>query len=107
MKTNMNIEQEFAQIKARPVIRMDSYDIMTKILYRMLAGNKHWYFSKEFVDIHYKAPARLSDLLVFYPDLIEARALSNQHGAPKLYRLKQKSSKFPKWAVDNSLHRVA
>jgi len=49
----------------------------------------------------------LSDLLVFYPDLIEARALSNQHGAPKLYRLKQKSSKFPKWAVDNSLHRVA
>lgn len=79
--------------QAKPV---DCYRIMSKILNRMKNGNKHWWFAYEFSDIHYKAGARLSDLVNYYSDLVEVVDFKNRL---KLYRLRTK--KLPKWAVDN------
>jgi len=89
------IEREFQAIKSRPVNRTDCYDVMTKILKRMKESKKIWWFAYEFMDIHYKAPQRLSDLVTYYGELIEARPLEKGIGKPKVYRLKSK--KFPVW----------
>ena len=89
------IERAFQAIKNRPVNRTDCYDIMAKILKRMKGSQKIWWFASEFIDIHYKAPQRLSDLVTYYGELIEARPLAKGIGKPKVYRLKSK--KFPVW----------
>lgn len=89
------IERAFQAIKNRPVNRTDCYDIMAKILKRMKGSQKIWWFASEFIDIHYKAPQRLSDLVTYYGELIEARPLAKGIGKLKVYRLKSK--KLPKW----------
>ena len=90
------IERAFQEIKNRAVNRTDCYDVMKKILHRMKDSKKIWWFASEFIDIHYKAPQRLSDLITYYGELIEARELGKGRGKPKVYRLK--SEKFPVWA---------
>lgn len=89
------IERAFQEIKNRAVNRTDCYDIMAKILKRMKGSKKIWWFASEFIDIHYKAPQRLSDIVTYYGELMEARPLGSGRGKPKVYRLKSK--KFPKW----------
>jgi len=69
---------------------------MAKILKRMKGSQKIWWFASEFIDIHYKAPQRLSDIVTYYGELMEARPLGSGRGKPKVYRLKSK--KFPVWA---------
>lgn len=95
----MHYEKEFKELQKRYVQQTDCYDVMAKILKRMKASKKNWWYAYEFVDIHYKAPQRLSDLAIYYSELVEARAIRPGNGKPKVYRLK--STKFPKWAVDN------
>ena len=90
------VEKSFQEIQSKVVNRTDCYDIMTKILKRMKGSQKIWWFASEFIDIHYKAPQRLSDLATYYGELIEARELGKGRGKPKVYRLKSK--KFPVWA---------
>lgn len=91
----MDYEKEYKELKNKIRNRVDSFLLMGKILKRMKNGTKHWYFAYDFMDLHYKAPQRLSDLGMFYPKLIEKRKI----GKFKVYRLKTKE--LPKWAVDN------
>ena len=103
MKTNMTYQKELFLLKEMTHKRMSSTEAMKRCLQHMLLTDKHWFFAHEFVGntkggwLSYKAPARLSDLVRFYPKLVT----SEKVGRLKVYRLKVK--RLPKWAVDNSL----